>query len=320
MNVQAALDQLATYRSQNTRASQDIFEKGALVLEKNVVHKMGDECWGFLEQLALAAIDVGRLDVADVRTCYSRIERLRSPTSRRRQECLRTLNAKFPGSPRVDCLTGIRMEATEAPDIALKYYAELLEADPTHAAVWKRRISIFRRTGKIDKAVHELSQYLDTFYTDVEGWLELADIYATSNQYEYSLQSLEHVLLLAPQNPFYVLQAAETGYTAGDLALAIKMFLMVVDMTDGDDSESLVESTPLGITVRAWYGVKLCTRRMAQDARLATSSRSNTPPPKNVKMLDELATERLRVAYSSSGKKGEIAKGREEVFAWVAAH
>ena len=49
-------------------------------------------------------------------------------------------------------------------------------------AIWKRRISIYRRTGKIDKAVHELSQYLDTFYTDIEGWLELADIYASSNQ------------------------------------------------------------------------------------------------------------------------------------------
>ena len=49
-------------------------------------------------------------------------------------------------------------------------------------AIWKRRISIYRRTGKIDKAAHELSQYLDTFYTDVEGWLELADIYASSNQ------------------------------------------------------------------------------------------------------------------------------------------
>ncbi|KAN0094500.1 hypothetical protein V8E55_002787 [Tylopilus felleus] len=299
MSVQSALDQLATYRTQNTRASQDIFQKGALVLEKNALFKMGDESWAFLEQLALAAIDVGRLDVAD--------------------QCLRMINDKFPGSPRVDCLTGIRMEATETPDIALKYYAELLEADPTNAAVWKRRISIFRRTGKIDKAVHELSQFLDTFYTDVEGWLELADIYATSNQYEHSLQSLMHALLLAPQNPFYVLQAAETAYTAGDLALAIKMFLMVVDMTDGDDSESLIESTPLGITVRAWYGVKLCTRRIAQDARLATSSASNTPLPTNVKMLDELAAERLKVAYSSSGQKGEIAKGREEVFAWVAA-
>ena len=94
------------------------------------------------------------------------------------------------------------MEATETPETALKYYAELLEADPTNAvcrvsvirrvliyiyslskAVWKRRVSVFRRTGKIDKAVHELSQYLDTFYTDVEGWLELADIYATCSQY-----------------------------------------------------------------------------------------------------------------------------------------
>jgi hypothetical protein len=36
------------------------------------------------------------------------------------------------------------------------------------------------------------------------------------------------------------------------------MFLTVVDMTDGDDSEQLLqESTPLGITVRAWFGVKL---------------------------------------------------------------
>ena len=64
--------------------------------------------------------------------------------------------------------------------------------------------------------------------------------------------------------------------------------------------------------------IRQCTRRIAQDARLAASSASNTPPPKNVVMLDELATERLRVAYSSSGEKGEIAKGREEVFAWVA--
>lgn len=54
-------------------------------------------------------------------------------------------------------------------------------------AMWKRRVSIFRRTGKLDKAVNELSQYLDTFYTDVEGWLELADIYATCCQYVASV-------------------------------------------------------------------------------------------------------------------------------------
>jgi hypothetical protein len=159
------------------------------------------------------------------------------------------------------------------------------------------------------------------------------------HRYDHSFQALSHVLLLTPQNPFYVLQAAETAYTSEDFFLAIKMFLTVVDMTDADDSEQLLqESTPLGITVRAWFGVKLvrsflprrlltelninailkkqCARRIAQNATL--KSLSNTSAPKNLELLDELATERLRVAYSSSGQKGEIAQGRQEVFAWVA--
>jgi hypothetical protein len=90
------------------------------------------------------------------------------------------------------------MEATEPPEIALKYYGEILEADSANIvrtfiyvsfvrllslqAIWKRRISVLRRTGKVEKAVNELVQFLDTFYTDVEGWLELADIYASCNQ------------------------------------------------------------------------------------------------------------------------------------------
>ncbi|KAL4076756.1 hypothetical protein V8B97DRAFT_2016059 [Scleroderma yunnanense] len=294
-----SVQELAQFRAQHKRASQEVFEKGIVIFQKNGHKRMGDEGWDFLEQLALAAIETGRLDVAD--------------------RCLEQLTGKFPGSPRVDCLAGIRLEASESAETALKYYGELLETDPTNAAIWKRRISVLRRMGQVEKAVSELSQYLDTFYTDVEGWLELADIYTSCNQHEYSLKSLSHTLLLSPQNPIYVLQSAETAYTAGDLPLALKMFLMVVDMTDGDDSESLAESTPLGITVRAWYGVKLCTRRMSQDLRLVTMSASSTPPPKHMDLLNELATERLRVAYSSAGKKGAIAQGREVVFAWVAS-
>lgn len=52
-------------------------------------------------------------------------------------------------------------------------------------------------------------------------------------RYTLSLQALSHALLLAPQNPFYALQFAETAYTAGDIPLALKTFLMVVDMSDG---------------------------------------------------------------------------------------
>jgi len=84
MSVHTALEELARFRAHHKRASQEVFEKGILVLQRNGHKKTGDEGlpyqspelihlltsltgWDFLEQLALAAIDIGRLDVADVR-------------------------------------------------------------------------------------------------------------------------------------------------------------------------------------------------------------------------------------------------------------
>ncbi|KAG2135273.1 hypothetical protein DEU56DRAFT_913387 [Suillus clintonianus] len=42
-------------------------------------------------------------------------------------QCLHLIVDKFSNSPRVDCLVGIRTEATEPPETALKYYADILE-------------------------------------------------------------------------------------------------------------------------------------------------------------------------------------------------
>jgi len=300
MDLSSALQKLATYRAHQSRASQDVFDKGVILLKGNGANHMGEEGWSFLEQLALASIDVGRIDVAD--------------------RCLKMLSDKFPASPRVDCLTGIRMEATESSDVVMKYYDELLDVDATNAAIWKRQISLLHRTKNTARAVTSLATYLDTFYQDVEAWLELADIYASCNQYTYALQSLSHALLLNPQNSFYVLQVAEVAYTAGDLPLAMKMFLIVVDMTDGDEKEATQK--PEGITIRAWFGIKLCARRLISDPRLgiASASASSTPAPnpKNLRLLDELATERVLAAYSSKGKSGAVA-GKTEVNAWLTA-
>lgn len=69
------------------------------------------------------------------------------------------------------------------------------------------------------------------------------------------MQALSHSLILAPQNPFYILQFAEMAYAAGDLPLSIKMFLVTVDLTDDEDSP--IKSLPADVTLRAWYGVKL---------------------------------------------------------------
>jgi tetratricopeptide (TPR) repeat protein len=94
-------------------------------------------------------------------------------------------------------------EANESPQAALRFYKQVLEADPSNAvcysplcfnfhlaekavailkAIWKRQISVLRKLGETDRAVEELSKFVDTFYTDAEAWLELADIYTSQNQ------------------------------------------------------------------------------------------------------------------------------------------
>ncbi|KAH6910629.1 tetratricopeptide repeat domain 35 [Coprinopsis sp. MPI-PUGE-AT-0042] len=291
MSISSALQHLASYRATNRRSSQEVFKKGTGILKSGQAPQ-GEEGWAFLEQLALAAIDLDRLDVADI--------------------CIEQLTNKFPGSPRVEVLTGIRIEASEPLDTVLNYYRSLLETDPTNAAALKRRISVLRQKGSAEKATEELIQYLDTFYTDPEGWLELADIYITNRQYTSGLQALSHALALNPQNPFTFMEFAETAYSAGDLPLALKMFLVAVDMIERDIDSP--ESKPAsGLAIRAWWGVKLCSRHLIESP--SRTSPSNTQIPKNIKAVDELATERVLSAY-----KGETnSKARALAEKWMSS-
>lgn len=73
-------------------------------------------------------------------------------------------------------------------------------------------------------------------------------------RYSHALEALSHALVLAPQNPFTFLQFAETAYTSGDLPLALKMYLVVAEMTERDQEK---DEIPTGITLRAWIGAKL---------------------------------------------------------------
>jgi hypothetical protein len=49
-------------------------------------------------------------------------------------------------------------------------------------AAWKRIVSVLQDLGKIEAAAKELCEYLDTFYNDVEAWIELSSIYASCNR------------------------------------------------------------------------------------------------------------------------------------------
>ena len=49
------------------RQSKRIVEYGTLILEGGHIKKLGNDVWAFLEQVALAALDLGKVELAEVR-------------------------------------------------------------------------------------------------------------------------------------------------------------------------------------------------------------------------------------------------------------
>ncbi|KAL9709370.1 Inositol phosphatase SIW14 [Leucoagaricus gongylophorus] len=292
--MSTSLEQLVLFKAQNPRASQEFLERASPLLKNIDITKASDEIWPVIEQLAMAALDIGRFDIA--KTAWKAL------ADRIGQE-----------SPRVILLRGLLMEATGPLDVSLRFYESEAQKHAHNPILWKRQVAVLRRMGKTEDAVNELRSLLDTFYNDLEGWLELADIYSSCCHYLLALQALSQALLLAPQNPFTFLQFAETAFTAGDIPLALKNFLIVIDMNDSDVSVPQDQS-PTGISVRAWWGVKLCARRLLRPpAGGIAESISKTAIPKNLKMIDQLATERVLTSYS--GERG--IHNRDVVSRWM---
>ncbi|KAG8814569.1 hypothetical protein FRC17_001072 [Serendipita sp. 399] len=310
LTLSSALQDLSTSRVRGHRDSNEIVRKGLFVLEqKNGLKALGGDIWDFLEQLTIAALDIGQVELAD--------------------DCITRLDVQFPKSPRVDVLRGMRIEAKDL-GLALEYYEHILENEESNVVrrrvsfapvsyskktkrtgqeIWKRLIAVLRQQNKIEKCISELVTFLDTFYSDLEGWLELADLYASLGLYTRSLQALSHALLLAPQNPFHTLRFAETAYTSNDVPLALRYYLRTIELIDPEDDGKEIGR-------RAWFGVKLCARHLSRTPNLP--SESNTPPVqgKNLSALELLATERLSTAYSSAKQDAKI-PGRREVLKWL---
>lgn len=86
-------------------------------------------------------------------------------------------------------------------------------------------------------------------------------------RYAKAIAALEELLLLVPQNGFYVLQYAETLYTQGEYATAYKAFLRVLDVGSVVDTPSKVVSSQAsskGPEVRALWGLKAVTTAMVR--------------------------------------------------------
>ncbi|KAK1923098.1 hypothetical protein DB88DRAFT_493778 [Papiliotrema laurentii] len=261
------LEQLARWRTVGARHSQEVIKLAQRALKGG---RLGEQEWAVREQLAIAAMDMGRIKLAD--------------------EQLSVLEKQFSGSPRVALLLGLRAEAKGETDKAKKMYEDLLAKDETNVSAHQRLIALHLPTPT--SAIPLLLTYLDTFYTDPAGWSLLAELYADQGLYAQSLTALGHVMVIQSWDSGAVCRAGETAYTLGDYQLALKYYLRAVEMqTDPDDRDSAKKNT------RAWWGIKLSIARLMDGG----SGESAVPPehattPAQLKQLDELTTERLLAA------------------------
>lgn len=108
--MSSPLQQLAALRQPNTgRNSQKIVALGEQALEKGLLPRNSSETWSVLEQLAVAAMDCQKLDLASV--------------------CVKRLDDKFPNSPRVKPLVGMLLESRGELALARDYYRQELAED-----------------------------------------------------------------------------------------------------------------------------------------------------------------------------------------------
>ncbi|CAO1636409.1 unnamed protein product [Sympodiomycopsis kandeliae] len=245
-------------RKRPERQSAQIVEYGTFLLERGYIKRLGDDLWTVLEQVAIAALDVGNWELAEL--------------------CLSRLDTRFPKSRRVATLRGMLYEGRGEFTRALHLYDELMaNADEADVMLSRRRVAVLKAMDAADlrgnstKAVDALTKHLETYYSDPEGWQELTSLYLEQAQYNKAIAALEELMLIVPQNGFYVLQYAETLYTQGDFALAYKAFLRVLDMGGVVSKTTNDTNSERGPEVRALWGLQATIAKLRDLPKKATS-------------------------------------------------
>ncbi|KAI8322640.1 TPR-like protein [Martensiomyces pterosporus] len=273
--MSSSLALLAEIRQSSERRSFEVLKLAEPLLNKGTIKQAGDDIWIVYEQIFIAAIDEGQTDLA--------------------KTILDILYKRFNGSQRVKRLYGLVNESVGHSDVARKLYEEMLATDETNVLASKRLIAILKSEGQYAQAIQELNTYLDTHSNDFEGWLELAHLYLHQHLYQQAAFCMEEVILQQPANYYFHLKYAEIQYTMGNLDVALKEYLRVVELSTDN--------------VRGFYGVKLTADRILdllkkkpKKGQQQQMRIENVPQQPTLERLSQLATERLVGAYNDAGE------------------
>lgn len=257
-----AWEYLCLVRKLKARRSEKVLKHGLFILNNpRARSKLGEEEWTLYEQVAFAAMDCSRNDIA--------------------KDCIETLLKKFPGSIRVGRLQGMLYEANGAWSEAEKVYTRLLADSPLDQVILKRKVAMAKAQGNSAAAAEYLNTYLETFMADHDAWRELAELYISIQMYKQAAFCYEELILCQPACPLYHLAYADVLYTMGgleNLQAAKKYYSSTINLTGGKNT-------------RALYGICLCSVAINQLTKGRNKDEKDSPD------LQSLAAEGLLKDY-----------------------
>ncbi|MCL7021503.1 hypothetical protein MKW94_027070 [Papaver nudicaule] len=214
---------LCLVRKLKVRRSDKVLKHGLSILnDSRKRSKLGGEEWTLYEQVAIAAMDCQRIDIA--------------------KDCVKVLQKQLPESVRVGRLEGMLVEAKGSYEDADNIYESLLEDNPLDQVIHKRRIAMSKAQGNISEAITRLNKYLEIFMADHDAWRELAEIYVSLQMYKQAAFCYEELILCQPSVPLYHLAYADVLYTIGgqeNLQTAKKYYASTIDLTGGKNARAL---------------------------------------------------------------------------------
>jgi len=208
----AAVELLQSMRAHKIHQPDIVLLNGGRLL-RNCPRKLGPEQWTVMEQVFLAAVELGADDW--------------------RNYCLKQLTNKFPSSLRVERLKGLYQESLGSWNEAKNIYKKILADKPEDTPTQKRLIAMCKQQGRPAEAIEEINKYLDTFSTDPEVWHELAELYIEAGSLPRAVFCFEELIVSNPRSMYHILTYAELLYSTGDFELCRKYFCLAAYL-DGE--------------------------------------------------------------------------------------
>ena len=192
-----------------------------------------------LEQLCIAALDIGNISLAE----YCLDDMQQATGGGRGDSSSSSLVTKE--SSRFRKLLGMCLEASCDYDGASAIYDKLLQENPSNAYASKRKYCILAaQSDKQDEAMKALNEYLSQHPGDISAWYTMADICLSVSDFQGAAYCYEEVLLGCPLDSNIHVKLGEAYCTAGGMSnvkLARKHLAQAIQLDPNN--------------LRAWYGL-----------------------------------------------------------------